>query len=87
MQQQTTTNIRLPKEDLQRLKYVAVKEHKSVSALIRDLVRERIIGQMPADATKKKIEIWDLPKHAVRTGHRYLARDVDRIVYGRKNLR
>ncbi len=83
MQQYTTTNIRLPREDLKQLKYEAVRENKSVAALIREVIKQRVLG-VRAQSKEGKISFWDLPKYAVKTGYRHLARDADKIVYGGK---
>jgi metal-responsive CopG/Arc/MetJ family transcriptional regulator len=39
-----TTNIRLPKEVLKKLKHKAVEDNKSVSQLIREAVQKFILG-------------------------------------------
>lgn len=36
-----------------------------------------------ARGEKRGFTIWDLPNLAVKTGKRNLARDIDRVVYGK----
>ena len=80
----TTTNIRLPKEDLRVLKREAFTKEQSVGALLRSLIREHFVVRVSAGKRVKRAprSVWDLPKRARRTGARDLASNVDRIVYG-----
>jgi hypothetical protein len=75
-----TTNIRLPREDLRRLKFAAVEEDRSVSALMRDMVR-RYVGT-PYELRRKRRPITELKKLTVPTRQKRLSLQVDKIVYG-----
>lgn len=78
METQITTNIRITKEDLRQLKLSALRENKSVSAILRELIRQytQLSGQ------KKQLRsLTVLEKYAVKTGDKNLARKIDSIVY------
>lgn len=73
-----TTNIRVPKEDLKRLKLSALKENKSISAILRELIEQYIRlsrEQQPHNPLSA------LEKYAVKTGDKKLASRIDKIVY------
>ncbi len=82
MKTYTVTNIRIPKEDLKKLKLIALERDESVSALLRGLIAESL--PTPKKRAKKKDGIWNLAKLAVNTGDKYLSQRVDEIVYGGK---
>ena len=80
-----TTNLRLPKEYLRALKEEALRKEKSVSFLMRELVKQYIQPRglkMQEEKRSKPRSIWDFPKLAKKTGDSHLALKVDRIVYG-----
>ena len=82
MKTYTVTNIRVAKEDLKKLKRIALERDESVSALLRGLIATSL--PMPKKRAKKKDEIWKLAKYAVNTGDKNLSKHVDEIVYGGK---
>lgn len=77
----TTTNIRLRKKDLQKIKFAALQRHTSVSALLRGLVRDYVSVDYTLNDTPT-IQLWDLPKYAIKTGKKKLSSQIDDIVYG-----
>lgn len=80
-----TTNIRLPKDYLKALKQEALRKEKSVSFLLRELVKEHFRPQiMDKEIKGRTRSIWDFPKLAKKTGNPRLASTVDEIVYGGK---
>lgn len=81
MKAYTVTNIRIPKEDLKKLKLVALERDESVSALLRELIRESLPA--PKKRAKKKDGLWRLAELAVETGDKNLSARVDEIVYGK----
>ena len=82
MKTYTVTNIRVAKEDLKKLKRIALERDESVSALLRGLIAESL--PVPKKHTKKRDGIWNLAKYAVNTGDKNLSKRVDEIVYGGK---
>ena len=82
MKTYTVTNIRVAKEDLKKLKRIALERDESVSALLRGLIKTSL--SMPKRRAKKKDEIWELAKYAVNMGDKNLSKRVDEIVYGGK---
>ncbi|MBT9171077.1 MAG: hypothetical protein DDT18_01440 [Actinobacteria bacterium] len=78
MKTYATTNIRVPKEYLRRLKISALKENKSVSAILRELIEQ--YTKFPHQQ-KQKNSLSILEKYAVKTGNKKLASQIDRIVY------
>jgi len=82
MKTYTVTNIRVAKEDLKKLKRIALERDESVSALLRGLIATSL--PMPKRRAKKKDEIWKLEKYAVNTGDKNLSKRVDEIAYGGK---
>ncbi len=54
-----TTNIRIPEEDYLRLKEVAAKKRKSLSAVIREQLKGKSTSMISAEQLLKRIE-----KHA-----------------------
>jgi thioesterase domain-containing protein len=78
------TNLRLPREDLKKLKHKALEQDKSVNALVRELIRRNIdaVDIPRATTTRTTSSVWNLPKRARATGKRHLAERVDKILYG-----
>ncbi|MBI4584450.1 MAG: ribbon-helix-helix protein, CopG family [Planctomycetes bacterium] len=80
----TTTNLRLPKEMLKRLKLKAVEEGKSVSQLIREAIETYIFGR--GHAAKMNLRSDPLKKIVglCRSGRRDGSTAHDRYLYGKK---
>ncbi|MEK9165706.1 MAG: hypothetical protein AAB525_02515 [Patescibacteria group bacterium] len=79
-----TTNVRLPRGIHKELKYRALKEDRSLGALIREYIERCIKITLPV---KRKVDysrdpIWSLPKLARDLGDKNLSSKVDKIVYG-----
>lgn len=77
-----TTNIRLPKEYLKGLKQKALQREKSVSFLLRELVREYLGEDVREKQQRAAYSIWDFPRLARKTGDSRLASKIDPIIYG-----
>ena len=82
MKTYTVTNIRVAKEDLKKLKRIALERDESVSALLRGLVQD-YVSKPPRKKEKRKVPLSGLHKYAVNTGQKDLASRVDEIVYGK----
>ena len=78
-----TTNIRMPKGYIKALKQEALQKEKSVSFLLRELVKEHL-GERGLESRirGRARSIWNLPNLARKTGNPNLASDIDKIVYG-----
>jgi len=80
MKTYTTTNIRVPKEDLKRLKLSALKENKSISAILRELIEQYI--KLSCERQPRN-PLSALEKYAVKTGDKKLSGRIDKIVYAK----
>ena len=83
-----TTNIRLPKNQFRALKQEALQKDKSVSFLLRELIRMHVQSEIPKVRRKRKItSIWDLPKLGTDMGDSAVASHIDDIAYGHRSGR
>lgn len=80
MKTYTITNIRVPKEDLKRLKLSALKENKSISAILRELIEQYI---RLSRERQPRNSLSTLEKYAVKTSDKKLASRIDKIVYAK----
>ena len=80
MKTYTTTNIRVLKEDLKRLKLSALKENRSISAILRELIEQYI---RLSRERQPRNPLSALEKYAVKTGDKKLSGRIDKIVYNK----
>lgn len=77
-----TTNIRLPKELLKKLKHKAVEDNKSVSQLIGEAVQKFILG--PHKETNHKEDSFNNVIGMAKSGPRDGSTRHDSYLYGKK---
>lgn len=73
------TNIRVKKDDLKKLKIKALEQDRSVSSMLRELIKQSFV--LPQKRTEKKREdiFWRLAKRAVKTKDKKLSAKIDDI--------
>ena len=86
-----TTNIRLPAEDYQKYRMIALSEGKSFAGWIRDIL-DKFISVQVITGTKEKVEkitssqepaIFNISKYKKwASGAKHDARDHDQVIYG-----
>lgn len=77
------TNIRVKKDDLKKLKIKALEQDKSVSSMLRELIKQSFVLPQKRMEKKKEDVFWKLHKHAVKTKDKRLSTRINDIVYGK----
>ena len=77
-----TTNIRLPEEDLKKLKHKAVEDNKSVAQLIREAIHKLLLNSRKK--TNHKEDSFNKIIGIAKSGPRYGSARHDFYLYGKK---
>ena len=75
-----TTNIRIPKDDYDLYKMIALQRGESFAGLVRRVLAETV--KFKAEKKEKKRSLWDIGKYAVKGGDPHASQTIDEVVYG-----
>ncbi|MDP3988730.1 MAG: ribbon-helix-helix protein, CopG family [bacterium] len=78
----TTTNVRLPKRDLRKLKKVAADRNVSLAVLLRQAISRYALSQ-PTERVSGADSLISFARRAPKTGVADMASRADEFLYGR----